>query len=179
MEFLAGLFATACPPADNNAWLDWWEVAPDAAALEAAFARYAHAFSLDGPGPRFMQDVEDLVSEAEPVERLLIEAPGASTTGRNTDIMVRRNQFTALGRPAAAMALYTFQSWAPAGGAGNRTGLRGGGPNDHPRPARCKADRCSTPSGPTSPKAKPRSRPSCRASFPGSHPQWCPAPAVR
>ncbi len=26
------------------------------------------------------------------------------------------------------MALYTFQSWAPAGGAGNRTGRRGGGP---------------------------------------------------
>ena len=30
--------------------------------------------------------------------------------------------------PAAAMALFTLQSWAPSGGAGNRTGLRGGGP---------------------------------------------------
>jgi CRISPR system Cascade subunit CasA len=33
-----------------------------------------------------------------------------------------------MSRAAAAMALYTFQSWAPAGGAGNRVGLRGGGP---------------------------------------------------
>ncbi len=41
---------------------------------------------------------------------------------------MHRGQVAALGRPAAAIALYTLQSWAPAGGAGNRTGLRGGGP---------------------------------------------------
>ena len=128
LEFLVGLFATTCPPLNNGAWLDWWEAPPDPATLESLFAPYTHAFNLDGPGPRFMQDLEDLVSEAEPIERLLIEAPGASTTGRNTDLLVRRNQVATLGRPAAAMALYTFQSWAPAGGAGNRTGLRGGGP---------------------------------------------------
>ncbi len=128
LEFLTGALATACPPSDNNAWLDGWDVPPDAATLAAAFAPLAHAFELDGDGPRFMQDREDLVSEAEPVERLLIEAPGDSTVKKNTDLLVRRGQVTELGRPAAAIALYTFQSWAPAGGAGNRTGLRGGGP---------------------------------------------------
>ncbi len=128
MEFLIGLFATACPPAHSNDWLDRWEVPPDPAALGAGLAPYVHAFDLDGAGPRFMQDFEDLASDSEPIERILIEAPGASTVGRNTDLLVRRNQVATLGRPAAAAALYTFQSWAPAGGAGNRVGLRGGGP---------------------------------------------------
>ncbi len=128
LELLTGLLATACPPQDNNAWLDWWDAPPGPAALTAAFAPYAHAFNLDGDGPRFEQDFEDLASGAEPVERLLIEAPGDSTVKKNTDLLVHRGQVAALGRPAAAIALHTFQSWAPAGGAGNRTGLRGGGP---------------------------------------------------
>ena len=128
MEFLAGLFATVCPPPSEGGWLDAWDTPPDPESLQDAFAPYAHAFDLDGMGPRFMQDYEDVASTAEPIERLLIEAPGASTTGRNTDLLVRRDRVATLGRPAAAIALYTFQSWAPAGGAGNRTGLRGGGP---------------------------------------------------
>jgi CRISPR system Cascade subunit CasA len=128
LEFLIGLLATACPPRDHIAWLETWDAPPGPAALDAAFAPIAHAFDLDGEGPRFLQDREDLVSDAEPVERLLIEAPGASTQRQNTDLLVRRGRFPALGRAAAAIALFTFQSWAPAGGAGNRTGLRGGGP---------------------------------------------------
>ena len=128
IEFLAGLFATTCPPEDHHAWLDHWKVPPDPAVLRAAFAPLAQAFDLDGSGPRFMQDQDTLVSEAEPVEQLLIEAPGASTKTKNTDLLVRRGRVAAMGRPAAAIALYTFQSWAPSGGAGNRTGLRGGGP---------------------------------------------------
>lgn len=128
LELLIGLLATACPPEGHHAWLDRWEAPPGPDELAAAFAPLAHAFDLDGNGPRFMQDWEDLVSEAEPVEQLLIEAPGASTRTKNTDLLVRRGRVASMGRPAAAMALYTFQSWAPAGGAGNRTGLRGGGP---------------------------------------------------
>jgi len=128
LEFLIGLLATAWPPPDMHGWLDAWGTPPDIAALDAAFGSLAHAFELDGDGPRFLQDLEDLVSEPEPVERLLIEAPGASTVRQNTDLLVRRDRFPNLGRAAAAMALFTFQSWAPAGGAGNRTGLRGGGP---------------------------------------------------
>ena len=128
LELLTGLLATACPPDDRRAWLNWWRAPPTSEALAVAFAPYAHAFELDGDGPRFLQDREDLVSGAEPAERLLIEAPGDSTVKKNTDLLVHRGQTAALGRPAAAIALYTFQSWAPAGGAGNRTGLRGGGP---------------------------------------------------
>ncbi len=128
LELLTGLLATACPPDGHRAWLERWEAPPNPDDLADAFAPLQAAFELDGPGPRFMQDREDLVSEPEPVERLLIEAPGESTVKKNTDLLVRRGQVATLGRAAAAMALYTFQSWAPAGGAGNRVGLRGGGP---------------------------------------------------
>jgi CRISPR system Cascade subunit CasA len=128
LEFLIGLLATACPPADPYVWPDYWRSPPPPEALQAAFAPIAHAFSLDGDGPRFLQDAEELVADSEPVERLLIEAPGDSTLKHNTDMLVRRGRATRLSRATAAMALYTFQSWAPAGGAGNRTGLRGGGP---------------------------------------------------
>ena len=128
LELLIGLLATACPPDGSADWFDRWERPPSPDVLTAAFAPLAAAFVLDGDGPRFMQDRDDLVSEAEPVEQLLIEAPGASTRAKNTDLLVRRGRVATMGRAAAAMALYTFQSWAPAGGAGNRTGLRGGGP---------------------------------------------------
>ena len=128
LELLTGLLATACPPDSPEDWFDHWEAPSDPGILHAAFAPFAAAFELDGDGPRFMQDRDDLASDPEIVEQLLIEAPGASTRAKNTDLLVRRGRLSSLGRPAAAMALYTFQSWAPAGGAGNRTGLRGGGP---------------------------------------------------
>ncbi len=129
LEFLIGLLATAFPPPETDSgWLDLWDTPPTPDALDAAFAPLACAFNLDGDGPRFMQDFEDLASGEEPVERLLIETPGDSTVKKNTDLLVHRDRVSQLSRATAAMALFTFQSWAPAGGAGNRTGLRGGGP---------------------------------------------------
>jgi CRISPR system Cascade subunit CasA len=128
LEFLTGLLATTFSPEDGDVWLGFWLEPPEPAELGRAFAPFARAFALDGDGPRFLQDLEDLRSDAEPIERLLIEAPGGSTSIKNTDLMVHRGRVAGLSRAAAAMALYTFQAWAPAGGAGNRTGLRGGGP---------------------------------------------------
>lgn len=128
LEFLIGLLALAIPPRDLDAWADGWEEPPGVDALDTAFAPLAHAFDLDGPGPRFLQDLEDLQSGAEPVEGLLIEAPGGSTRIKNTDLLVKRDRVLGVSRATAAIALFTLQSWAPAGGAGNRTGLRGGGP---------------------------------------------------
>ena len=129
LEFLIGLLATACPPADDDdGWLDWWNAPPPPDTLEAAFAPFAAAFVLDGDGPRFMQDFEDFGGEPNPVETLLIDAPGGQARKKNTDHFVKRDAVTAMGRAAAAMALFTLQAFAPAGGAGNRVGLRGGGP---------------------------------------------------
>ncbi|ACI50223.1 CRISPR-associated protein, Cse1 family [Gluconacetobacter diazotrophicus PA1 5] len=128
LEFLIGLLATAFPPKNEDIWCETWEDPPSVEALDEAFAPVAEAFWLDGPGPRFLQDLENLQSGQEPVERLLIDAPGDSTVKKNTDLFVHRQRIMALGRPAACMALFTLQSWAPSGGAGNMTGLRGGGP---------------------------------------------------
>ena len=128
LEFLIGLLATACPPRDAHAWLECWRGPPAPDALDAAFAPIRHAFELDGPGPRFMQDLEDLPGEPDTPETLLIEAPGEAALRKNTTLLVKRGRVAVLARATAAIALYTLQTYAPAGGRGNLTSLRGGGP---------------------------------------------------
>jgi CRISPR system Cascade subunit CasA len=127
-ELLIGLLTTACPLEDPYAWTDWWQQPPQPAQLEEAFAPLASAFVLDGEGPRFLQDIGELPGESQPIERLFIDTPGENAVKKNTDLLVKQGRFTALGRGAAAMALFTLQAFAPAGGAGHRTSLRGGGP---------------------------------------------------
>ena len=129
LEFLIGLIATACPPVDDDeTWIERWENPPAPEALAAAFAPIAHNFNLDGPGPRFMQDLEELPGEPDIPETLLIEAPGESTRRKNTALLVKPDRVLRLSRPAAAIALFTLQTYAPAGGRGNLVSLRGGGP---------------------------------------------------
>lgn len=128
LEFLIGLLAIACPPAGRRDWPDLYHNPPSPATLEAAFSPLAFAFELDGDGPRFMQDFEDLAAGKNDVANLLIEAPGEQTTKKNADLLNKRGRINRLSRASAAMALFTMQTYAPAGGAGNRTGLRGGGP---------------------------------------------------
>jgi CRISPR system Cascade subunit CasA len=128
IEFLVGLLSTACPPETDEAWGEWWRTPPSPETLDAAFAPLAHAFVLDGGGPRFMQDLEPLDEDPTPIERLLIDSPGGAGADKNTDLLVRRGRAQVLSRAAAAMALYTLQTYAPTGGAGMRVGLRGGGP---------------------------------------------------
>jgi CRISPR system Cascade subunit CasA len=129
-EFLIGLLALAAHDvvADEEAWLEWWESSPSPDELERRLAPLAAAFQLDGLGPRFMQDFDELDAEPEEVGKLLVEAPGEQTLKRNIDHFVKRGGVPALGRAAAAMALFTLQDFAPAGGSGIRTSLRGGGP---------------------------------------------------
>lgn len=128
LEWLIGLFAIARPPKSAREWLLMWHNPPSVGDLDEAFRPLAHAFVLDGDGPRFMQDFENIEGRSNGVASLLIEAPGEQTQKRNTDLLVKRGRVSVLGRAAAAIALYTLQAYAPAGGAGNRTGLRGGGP---------------------------------------------------
>jgi len=127
-EFLIGLLATACGSSTGHGWHEWFVHPPVTAELDAAFACLHNAFHLDGPGPRFMQDAEDFAGEEVSVSQLLIEAPGANTLKKNLDHFVRRGGIDTLSRRGAAMALFALQDFAPAGGAGHRTSLRGGGP---------------------------------------------------
>jgi CRISPR system Cascade subunit CasA len=128
LEFLIGLLVTACQPKGDSAWRTWWDKPPTTEELAERFAPFETAFDFDGPGPRFLQERADLDSEASPIAGLLIEQPGANTEKNNTDLFVKRGRVGTLGRSTAAIALYALQAFAPKGGAGHRTGARGGGP---------------------------------------------------
>lgn len=125
-ELLVGLVFLADPPTDIEDWDD--RTVPDPARLKDKLAPFAPAFDLLGNGPRFLQDLENLDGAPNPVDSLFIDSAGASTAKNNADLMVHRGRYPALSQPMAAMALYTFQAFAPSGGAGNRTSMRGGGP---------------------------------------------------
>ncbi|MEM9724327.1 MAG: type I-E CRISPR-associated protein Cse1/CasA [Pseudomonadota bacterium] len=130
-ELLIGLLHAACPPSSHRDWLKRWRSPPSVDALDEAFQPYADAFNLDGDGPRFMQDHErlDATNTAPtPIERLLLDAAGQNALKSNKDVLVHRDRYGAFGPAAAAIALYALQQFAPSGGAGNRTSMRGGGP---------------------------------------------------
>ncbi|GAB3338227.1 type I-E CRISPR-associated protein Cse1/CasA [Chromohalobacter beijerinckii] len=128
-QFLIALLQTAMTPEDTDAWLDRYQTPPSVTELDELLAPFASAFELDGDGPRFMQDLDPLddVKEA-PVAGLLIDSPGANGIKNNTDFFVKRGRVETVCPKCAALALFTMQINAPAGGAGIRVGLRGGGP---------------------------------------------------
>jgi CRISPR system Cascade subunit CasA len=128
LEFFIGLLTTAFPPEGDSGWRKWWDNPPSPEELAEGLEPYAIAFDFDGPGRRFLQDSGDLGGEASPVSGLLIDQPGANTEKNNADLFVKRGKAQTLARSTAAIALYTMQTFAPSGGAGHRTGLRGGGP---------------------------------------------------
>lgn len=125
LELLIGLVLLADPPTDAR---DWRARQPDPQRLRDKLAPFAPAFALLGDGPRFLQDRAVLEGEPNPPDMLFIDSAGDATAKKNADLMVRRERYQTLDLPLAAMALYTLQAHAPAGGAGNRTSMRGGGP---------------------------------------------------
>jgi len=129
-QFAIGLLQTTTPVDNPVAWRRLSTAPPQACELQQWFAPVAHAFDLDGDATRFMQDI-DLGSDGvavNDIDALLIESPGEQALKNNTDHFVKRTQVRAMCPACAALALFTLQLNAPAGGAGHRTGLRGGGP---------------------------------------------------
>ncbi|MFN8709035.1 MAG: type I-E CRISPR-associated protein Cse1/CasA [Pseudomonadota bacterium] len=129
-EFLIGLLAVTFAPQDDDEWLELWNEPPDEARHRQALERLPDAFYLLGKGPRFFQDLneDDLSADVDGVDGLLIDSAGEQGKRLNKDLFVKRDRFKSFGRPAAAMALLTLQTYAPAGGQGHRVSLRGGGP---------------------------------------------------
>lgn len=129
-QFAIGLLQTTTPVGDVIAWRGLMRAPPSAETLKLWFAPVVEAFNFDGDGARFMQDI-DLGAAGiaiNEVSALLIEAPGENAVKNNTDHFVKRARMQAMCPACAATALLTLQINAPAGGAGHRTGLRGGGP---------------------------------------------------
>jgi CRISPR system Cascade subunit CasA len=128
-EFLIGLLACVIAPEDDGQWARLWAKPPSTDALADRLAPLAFAFNLDGDGPRCFQDFDALADcEEKPLSALLIDAPGANALTKNTDLFVKRDDDLALSPAYAAAALITMQTYAPAGGQGYRTSMRGGGP---------------------------------------------------
>ncbi|MEN8168405.1 MAG: type I-E CRISPR-associated protein Cse1/CasA [Pseudomonadota bacterium] len=128
LQFLIGLLQTVCPPDDSYQWAEWLEEPPPPETLRDKIQSFAHAFELDGEGPRFLQDRHELKGDTKPISNLLIDAPGAQTLKQNADHFIKRDSTGVLCPNCAATALFCLQTNAPSGGAGHRTSLRGGGP---------------------------------------------------
>lgn len=126
LELLIGLVYLADPPEDDDDWAE--RRMPDPERLRERLVRFEPAFNLLGEGPRFLQDLEALAGEPSAPDMLFIDSAGESTEKNNADLMTWRARYPRLPLPMAAMALYAFQAFAPSGGAGNRTSMRGGGP---------------------------------------------------
>lgn len=129
-EFLIGLLQATFAPKNEKVWIEKYLKPPTSDELQEAFAKHTDAFNLDGDGERFMQDrtAEGLKKDDwVEVRQLLVDSPGDNTLKNNADLFVKRSD-GGLSYPALAIALYTLQTYAPSGGQGHRTSLRGGGP---------------------------------------------------
>lgn len=130
-EFTVGILSTGFAVGDEAEWRMLWEKPPTPTVVAQRFSSLLAAFNLDGDGPRFLQDIsaKDFADAREiPIEQLLIDAPGDQTTKFNKDLFIKRDRVERMGRSAAVMALITLQTYAPGGGQGHRTSMRGGGP---------------------------------------------------
>jgi CRISPR system Cascade subunit CasA len=127
-QFAIGLLQTCAPVEGRSAWSTGLTAPPDATTLRGWFDPVRSAFEFDGDGPCFMQDFELRDGDPIGIGSLLIDSPGENALRNNSDHFVKRGRVEALCPACAALALFTLQLNAPSGGAGHRTGLRGGGP---------------------------------------------------
>lgn len=128
-ELLIGLLAVVAAPRSTDAWADRWATPFTLDELAKRLERIAFAFDLDGDGPRAFQDLDRLAdAETKPVTSLFIEAAGENAADNNTDLFVKRVDAPAICPAYAAAALVAMQAYAPAGGRGYMTSMRGGGP---------------------------------------------------
>lgn len=127
-QFAIGLLSTHAPLSSARDWERWFADPPDLNTLQAWWENSVAHFGYDGEGARFMQD-RTLAAKADfGISGLLIDSPGENAVKNNSDHFVKRGRIEHLCPHCAVTALLTLQINAPAGGAGHRTGLRGGGP---------------------------------------------------
>lgn len=131
LEFLIGLLQTAAAPDTERAWEKEFKEPPTVKMLRKRLDAVRDAFFLDGDGPRFMQDLtvaKNPKASTEPIGALLVDRIGESGLSEGPSLFAKPALFPELGYPAAAAALMAMQTYAPSGGRGQFTSLRGGGP---------------------------------------------------
>lgn len=124
-EFLIGLFQTAMTPNNDRAWAIQFGNQPKADALKESLERLRPAFELMNGEFRFMQEHGPPLSTEKRVEQLWLEAPGDNTIKLNKDFFVKRQEAVSLAPEAAAISLFTRQTYDNGFGGGYRGALRG------------------------------------------------------
>lgn len=127
-QLLIGIIQVSALPEDEEHWQELWEEPYSHEELQRKMLQYQHCFEIDSDGPAFMQDFDLPEGEQKDIAVLLIEAPGGKTIKDNLDHFIKRDTVKAVSPYWATVALYSMQTFAPAGGVGHRVGLRGGGP---------------------------------------------------
>lgn len=128
-ELAVALLQTSMPPRDYEHWHSLYQNPPTRAELEKNLAPVKEYFQLlNAGGPAFMQDLNLESGEMKPIGSLLIDMPGGKTIKDNLDHFVKRGGYSAVCERCCTLMLYALQTYAPSGGVGHRTGLRGGGP---------------------------------------------------
>jgi len=127
-EFLIGLFQTAMPPSNDRAWAIQYEKPPTEQALSETFGKLRPAFELMNGDFRFMQEHGPALSAEKRVEQLWLEAPGDNTIKLNKDFFIKRQENVSLAPEAAAITLFTRQTYDNGFGGGYRGALRGPAP---------------------------------------------------
>lgn len=127
LEMLIGLVQTVMTPKDEIEWEEIYESGIEPEKLHEKMRTVKEAFFLDGDGPRFFQDLdvhEHPKAGRKPIGSLLIDLG----TVDDAALFAKTGSCEQVGLPIAAAAILTIQQFAPSGGAGIRTSLRGGGP---------------------------------------------------
>jgi CRISPR system Cascade subunit CasA len=120
-QLLLALLQCRFAPANREQWERYWQQPPDTDTLREAFAPVAPIFEIfSDSGPAFMQDSDLSPGSDVDIANLLIDASEGHFNKPGT--------VQAVAPHWAAVALFTLQINAPAGGRGHRVSLRGGGP---------------------------------------------------
>lgn len=127
-QMLIGILQCSIAPEDEHDWGEIYEEGIEQANWENALSTLSPVLQFGSTRPSFLQSFEGLDSENCSIAGLLIEAPGGNTLKLNKDHFVKRHSVEKICPDCAVMALFSVQTNSPAGGAGYRVGMRGGGP---------------------------------------------------
>lgn len=119
-QLILGIIQVAAMPEDEELWGDLWQEPYHSEEFKEKLLKYANCFEIDSDGPAFMQDYKLDKYVEENLTNIFMDLPGNlhfnKFVPKKVDIYW------------AAISLYSLQTFGPAGGRGQRTGLRGGGP---------------------------------------------------
>lgn len=127
-QMLIGIMQCSVAPEDGHDWGEIYEEGIKQEEWVRALMALAPALQFGADKPAFLQSFETLGTENNTVAGLLIDAPGGNTLKLNKDHFVKRQSVQKICPHCAVIALFSVQTNSPAGGAGYRVGMRGGGP---------------------------------------------------